>query len=188
MATPFAAVGKSGQRGGAETQTALQMFSTCPSPINVVAGGFKNDLIAPSDRSSQETEYKRLVEYTQWARVVEVRREILQRKKSHSASTVASRDAERRAVRCQGRYYQATKSVGRVGRSPFEDYQTSCPYPVGSYQSGGRVGSLRGDRVSNLCSRDPAGSRGVCAHRQGIPDCFAKGEFVKHLMVSGVVV
>ena len=148
MATPFASVSKSSQRAGVGIQTALQMFSTCPSSVtgpdgylrrisevarwseeagctgmlvcadhlmadpwlisqiviqrteslcplvavrpahmhpysvakavstlaflhgrrvflNILAGGFKNDVPGPGDRTPQDAKYERLVEYTQ---------------------------------------------------------------------------------------------------------------------------
>src|SRR2546421_136371 len=111
--------------------------------LNLVAGGFKNDLAALNDTTAHDKRYARIIEYT---------------------SIIKQLLAGREAVTVEGEFYKVDKlrmtpplapelfpgifisrfselaEESKNGRSPywlrpFETYKTFCPYLVGSYEA-----------------------------------------------------
>src|SRR6266478_6269262 len=77
--------------------------------LNMVAGGFKNDLLALNDTTPHDDRYVKLIEYTTIIKLL-----------------LSSHDP----VSFAGKFYK----VEKLWMWPFENYKTFCPYLVGSYQ------------------------------------------------------
>src|SRR6266566_4052655 len=112
--------------------------------LNMVAGGFKNDLEALDDRTPHDERYTRLVEYTG----------IIAREDAGEAWAVArARFPEDRKGQLTHQLAMKVsdsewhKQLSKIGETttggdpeqpywmlPFENYKTFCPYLVGSYE------------------------------------------------------
>jgi len=102
--------------------------------LNLVAGGFKNDLVALDDPTPHDERYERLVEY---------------------ATIIKGLLADRDAITFQGKFYRVNNlkitpplpgelfpgvlifTHSSYWLAPFENYKTFCPYLVGSYEQVG---------------------------------------------------